>query len=220
VTYFAALSGAICVYLLSRTFFRETISNWLSRTTTIKRVVRAIEKRPKLLFMVRLAPYPYNVMNALLAASPTLTFKTYTVCTALSLFKVIIHTTIGASIHSFAGFHLHQPNDGTTGQEPEKGESSTLSRVTAVIGIALCIAIIVYLGWVARKAVGEELEDDDAALNDAEEAQVLLESSDDSDLEGGMAESPFGDRPVEGPGPSARTLPVGDASSYRGRMDR
>jgi hypothetical protein len=34
------------------------------------------------------------VMNCLLAASSTLTLKTYTVCTALSLFKVIIHTSL------------------------------------------------------------------------------------------------------------------------------
>jgi hypothetical protein len=108
-------------------------------------VVRAIEKRPKLLFMVRLAPYPYNVMNALLAASPTLTFKTYTLCTALSLCKVIIHTTIGASIHSFAGYHLHKTPDSSNppidGQDPagdagDGSEGALLSRVSAAVGVA------------------------------------------------------------------------------------
>lgn len=220
VSYFAALSGAVCVYVLSRTFFRETITRWLSHTKTIKRVVRAIEKRPKLLFMVRLAPYPYNVMNALLAASPTLTLRTYTICTALSLFKVIIHTTIGASIHSFAGIHLHQPSEGT-GQGPEKEEdSSTLGRVTAGIGIALCILIIVYLAWVARKAVDEELEND-AAADGTEEAEVLLDA--DYDLERGMGESPFSDRPLEPlPGPSPlRSSPIADdLSQHRGRTER
>jgi hypothetical protein len=153
-------------------------------------------------------------MNALLAASPTLTLKTYTVCTALSLFKVIIHTTIGASIHSFAGFHLHQPSDGA---DPQPEETCTLGRVTAGIGIALCIVIIVYLGWVARKAVDEELENDGHVI-DAEEAQVLLEpSNDEDDLERGMAESPFGSRPLEnvqGKGAS-RSLQIGNSSSSR-----
>lgn len=195
ISYFAALSGAICVYALCRTFFRETIASWLSKTTSIKRVVRAIEKRPKLLFMVRLAPYPYNVMNALLAASPTLTLKTYTVCTGLSLFKVIIHTTIGASLHSFAGYHLHKTPDSsgspTDGQDPTSGgggddEGALLSRVSAVVGIVLCIAIIVYLSWVARRAVDEELEEDEAAAHNPEETELFLDPSED--LERGMGE--------------------------------
>ena len=191
ISYFAALSGAICVYALCRAFFRETIASWLSKTTSIQRVVRAIEKRPKLLFMVRLAPYPYNVMNALLAASPTLTLKTYTLCTALSLFKVIIHTTIGASIHSFAGYHLHKtPSSGDppAGDKSEDDEGALLSRISAVVGIVLCVAIIVYLSWVARRAVDDELEEDEAAAYNPEEAELFLDPSDD--VERGMGEVP------------------------------
>ena len=191
ISYFAALSGAICVYALCRAFFRETIASWLSKTTTIQRVVRAIEKRPKLLFMVRLAPYPYNVMNALLAASPTLTLKTYTLCTALSLFKVIIHTTIGASIHSFAGYHLHKTPSSGDGEDPagdksEDDEGALLSRISAVVGIVLCVAIIVYLSWVARRAVDDELEEDEAAPHSPEEAELFLDPLDD--VERGMGE--------------------------------
>lgn len=219
ISYFAALSGAVCVYTLCRTCFRETIASWLSKTTSIKRVVRAIEKRPKLLFMVRLAPYPYNVMNALLAASPTLTFKTYTLCTALSLFKVIIHTTIGASIHSFAGYHLHEtpnPSDSPIdGQEPtddngdgvpadDDDQGALLSRVSAIVGIVLCIAIIVYLSWVARKAVDEELEDDEVLAHNSEETELFLDPVDDA--ERGMGEVSFS-RPL---------MPMGNQSSLGG----
>jgi hypothetical protein len=145
--------------------------------------------------MVRLAPYPYNVMNALLAASPTLTFKTYTLCTALSLFKVIIHTTIGASIHSFAGYHLHKtpdsPDPPVDGQDPTGGdgdddEGALLSRVSAIGGIVLCIAIIIYLSWVARKAVDEELEDDEAPPHSPEETELFLDPADNA--ERGMGE--------------------------------
>ncbi|GAW01908.1 Golgi apparatus membrane protein tvp38 [Lentinula edodes] len=38
ISYFAALSGALVVFLLSRTLLRETISRWLSSTCTLKRV--------------------------------------------------------------------------------------------------------------------------------------------------------------------------------------
>lgn len=154
--------------------------------------------------MVRLAPYPYNVMNALLAASPTLTFKTYTLCTALSLFKVIIHTTIGASIHSFAGYHLHKTPDSSDspidGQDPtqdggdgvpasDDDEGALLSRLSAVVGIVLCIAIIVYLSWVARKAVDDELEDDETPAHSSEETELFLDPRDNA--ERGMGEVSF-----------------------------
>lgn len=151
ISYFAALSGALVVFLLSRTFLRWHIARLISHSPSFKRILRAIEKRPSLLFLIRLAPYPYNVMNVLLASSPRLTFTTYTACTALSLFKVIIHTSIGASIHSFADYHM---------REGAKDEDSGLSRAWTIIGITLCLMLFMYLSWVARRAV-DELDDED-----------------------------------------------------------
>ncbi|KAJ7068115.1 hypothetical protein C8F01DRAFT_1116919 [Mycena amicta] len=164
ISYFAALSGALAVFIISRTLLREWITRWLNSACTIKRVVRAVEKRPKLLFLVRLAPYPYNVMNCLLAASPTLTFKTYTVCTALSLFKVIIHTSLGASIHSFKDYHQ------------EDDSANSVARMWTIGGVILCVAIFVYLSVVARRAVDEELGDDEIA--DSEETAGFLANMD------------------------------------------
>ncbi|KAJ3741339.1 hypothetical protein DFH05DRAFT_1403428 [Lentinula detonsa] len=176
ISYFAALSGALVVFLLSRTLLRESISRWLSSTCTLKRVVRAIEKRPKLLFLIRLAPYPYNVMNCLLAASPTLTLRTYTLCTALSLFKVIIHSSLGASIHSFKDYHM--VTEGDNPSETEESHADTMARMWTIFGIALCVAIFVYLSYVARKAVDEELED-----GDDEESVAFLSPEGNGDLE-------------------------------------
>jgi uncharacterized membrane protein YdjX (TVP38/TMEM64 family) len=149
ISYCAALSGAIVVFWLSRTFLREAIGRWLSSTRALCRAVRAVERKPQLLFLVRLAPYPYNVLNALLAATPTLTMRTYVICTALSLFKVIIHTSIGAGIRSF--------KQGSDGQEEE---DDTWSKVWTIGGILLCVALFVYLSLVARRAVDDELDDD------------------------------------------------------------
>ncbi|KAJ6629156.1 hypothetical protein B0H10DRAFT_1988143 [Mycena sp. CBHHK59/15] len=144
LSYFAALSGALTVFILSRTLLRDCIARWLESACTIKRVVRAVEKRPKLLFLVRLAPYPYNVMNCLLAASPTLTLRTYTVCTAASLFKVIVHTSLGASIHSFKDYNSVTPAD--------DGGADAVARMWTIGGVVLCVAIFVYLSVVARRA--------------------------------------------------------------------
>ncbi|KAJ6599228.1 hypothetical protein DFH09DRAFT_902397 [Mycena vulgaris] len=169
LSYFAALSGALTVFVLSRTLLRDCIARWLESACTIKRVVRAVEKRPKLLFLVRLAPYPYNVMNCLLAASPTLTLRTYTLCTAASLFKVIIHTSLGASIHSFKEYNTATPDD-------DAGSADAVARMWTIGGVLLCLAIFVYLSVVARRAVDDELGDEPG---DAEETAGFLANADD-----------------------------------------
>ncbi|KAI0786350.1 hypothetical protein C8Q75DRAFT_721171 [Abortiporus biennis] len=187
ISYGASLLGALAVFIISRAFFRDAISRWLSCTMTIKRVVRAIEKRPKLLFLIRLAPYPYNVMNCLLAASPTLTLRTYTICTSMSLFKLIIHTSIGSSIHSFAEYHVTKP-----GKSEEDENAHALRHYSTIVGIALCIGIFVYLSYIARRAVDDELEDDATATG--EERTAFL-SAEDGEEEETMMESPLHGRP-------------------------
>jgi len=172
LSYCAALTGAFVVFVLSRYLFRELITRWLSSATSVKRVARAIEKRPQLLFLIRLAPYPYNVMNCLLGASPTLTLRTYLVCTALSLFKVIIHTALGSSIHSFARYHV-QPkpshdtaSDGGHDVSQSDGEASAegenpIGFYVQIVGVTLAIGVFVYISVVTRKAINDELGDDD-----------------------------------------------------------
>jgi hypothetical protein len=175
--------------MLSRYLFRELITRWLSHATSVKRVVRAIEKRPQLLFLIRLAPYPYNVMNCLLGASPTLTLRTYLVCTALSLFKVIIHTTLGSSIHSFARYHV-QPkspqdtaSDGAPGLSQSDGDVGTdeenrFGLYAKIAGVILAIGVFIYISVVARKAINEELgDDDDLPTHTDEEAVSFLSPS-------------------------------------------
>ena len=155
--------------MLSRYLFRGLITRWLSSATSVKRVVRAIEKRPQLLFLIRLAPYPYNVMNCLLGASPTLTLRTYLVCTALSLFKVIIHTTLGSSIHSFARYHVSHEiaSDGEQGSSHQSdgdagaGEENPFDFYVKIAGVTLALGVFVYISVVARKAINDELGDDD-----------------------------------------------------------
>ncbi|KZV69121.1 hypothetical protein PENSPDRAFT_581469 [Peniophora sp. CONT] len=175
LSYCAALSGAVVVFLLSRYVCKDIISRWLASVRSIGRVCRAIEKRPALLFLIRLAPYPYNVMNCLLAASPTLSFRTYVSCTALSLFKVYIHTYLGASIHSFAEYHAHASEHG-------KQDESPLGMYYTVGGVALCVGIIIYLAIVARRAVDCELDgEDELPTHTAEETASFLAHTEECD---------------------------------------
>jgi hypothetical protein len=76
----------------------------LSKSPSLARVIHAIECRPSLLFLIRLAPYPYNVMNTLLASSRTLSLKVYVGVTGVSLFKLMCvrprFTTLGDALPS------------------------------------------------------------------------------------------------------------------------
>lgn len=165
--------------------------------------MRAIEKRPKLLFLIRLAPYPYNVMNCLLAASPTLTLRTYTLCTSLSLFKLIIHTSIGSSIRSFAKYHVVKPGESA----PARGDENLLSHYSTIAGVLLCVAIFCYLSYVARKAVDDELEDDHVFPRDSEETLAFLSDQEGS---GGDMEELVDTRPASR---------MGDCFVYGGREE-
>jgi len=152
LSYVASLTGALVVFLLARAYARDWVMTVFSKAPSLRRAVRAVEKRPNVLFLVRLAPYPYNLMNVLLAASPTLTLRTYTICTALSLFKVIIHTSIGAGIRSFA-------DHASSGHEGDQW----WAQVWTGLGIALCVGLFIYLAIIARRAVDEELHEEEAS---------------------------------------------------------
>lgn len=163
------------MYLLSKSLLRGWMTSLLQKSGGLKKVVRAIEKRPKLLFLIRLAPYPYNLMNTLLASSPTLTFKTYVTCTALALPKLLVHCGLGTSIKNFAAYHgagtdaVPSTLNGTS-QAPSAGSAAaststshtaeSIKKAAGVLGVGLCIGIFLYLFSVARKAVDEELDDE------------------------------------------------------------
>lgn len=125
-------------------------------------------------------------MNCLLAASPSLTLRTYTLCTALSLPKLIIHTSIGSSIHSFAEYHITKPANG----EQNNNDESALGQYSTIAGVILCVAIFIYLAYITRKAVNEELGDDEGAGAEEERIAFLgAEEANSHDVEEYMVES-------------------------------
>lgn len=86
------------------------------------------------------------------------------------------------------------PDASGNGQTPINGEqeessADTVARTWTIIGVGLCVAILVYLSIVARKAVDDELEEEQ--YGDSEERLAFLSSSSishDSDLEAGASE--------------------------------
>lgn len=133
-----------------------------------------------------------------MAASPTLKLRTYTICTALSLPKVIIHTSLGASIHSFKDYHAVTPSDGNGNSPAAAGgtaaegenEANRVARMWTVTGILLCVGIMVYLGIVARRAVDDELDESGSS----EERLAFLSPG---GLEANMSEAEDGHSMIE-----------------------
>ena len=81
----------------------------LQSSPTAASLLHIIPANPHLLLLIRVAPYPYNLLNVILASSPALTLRTYTACTALSLLKLVLHTWIGAGIHNLSE-EWHRPH--------------------------------------------------------------------------------------------------------------
>ncbi|WFD24448.1 hypothetical protein MEQU1_003150 [Malassezia equina] len=166
ISYIAALSGAAVVFVLSRTWLRPWMVRLLMHAGPLKRVVRAIERQPRLLFLVRLAPYPYNLLNTLLASSHVLTLPTYLLCTAVALPKLLVHTSLGASIENFATYQA-------SGTQKQATRADQLRQLAGGAGLVLCVALLLYLYSVARDAVDSLDDDSDDTLDDEEETEPL-----------------------------------------------
>lgn len=165
VSYIAALTGAAVVFVLSRTCLRAWMVRLLMHAGHLKRVVRAIEREPRLLFLVRLAPYPYNLLNTLLASSQVLTLPTYLGCTAIALPKLLVHTSLGASIENFATYQS-VPTQRTSSR------ADTLRHMAGAAGLVLCVGLFLYLYTVARNAVDNLDDESDDALDDDDDADT------------------------------------------------
>ncbi|WFD20772.1 hypothetical protein MCAP1_003026 [Malassezia caprae] len=167
VSYMAALTGAAMVFVLSRTWLRPWMVRLLMHAGPLKRVVRAIERQPRLLFLVRLAPYPYNLLNTLLASSHVLTFRTYIVCTAVALPKLLVHTNLGASIKNFATYQASTHNS---------SRADRVRQLAGGAGLVLCVALFLYLYSAARDAV-DNLDDESDPLEDDVDTEPLRHSA-------------------------------------------
>ncbi|OCF41944.1 hypothetical protein I317_04246 [Kwoniella heveanensis CBS 569] len=116
VSYAASLVGAVLVFVVSRCWLKDVITKSLANSPTSISILNILPSNPHLLLLIRIAPYPYNLLNVILASSPTLTLRTYTGCTAISLCKLVLHTWIGAGIHDLSASYGHN-SGGTDGSK-------------------------------------------------------------------------------------------------------
>lgn len=111
-------------------------------------LLNIVSSRPHLLLLIRIAPYPYNLLNVILASSQNLSLRTYTSCTALSLLKVILHCWFGAGLHDLSELHSGKQHD-----DPADRQRDEVKRYCTWAGVLLCVGLFVYLHHVAKKAI-------------------------------------------------------------------
>ncbi|KAF9961180.1 hypothetical protein BGZ72_004510 [Mortierella alpina] len=162
IAYTSALLGSIACFYLCRRWFKVQVRAMMAKKQSLKSVVKAVEKRGfKLMILIRLAPYPFNVMNALLSATH-IPLSTFTLATALSLTKLALHVYIGSTLSSLAGPPTIPPptDDGSTGEGGTDGQlpitdthGRNLKIFVMIISMILGIAVGAYVWMVAKREI-------------------------------------------------------------------
>lgn len=116
--------------------------------------------------------------------------------TAISLLKVIVHTSLGSTIRSFKDLHAAKTKAKEDADTDGKAGEISWGEIWTVIGIVLCVGLFIYLSIVARRAVNEECDDEETLLSSSSETNAA-DGEDDGDEESVMAGG--GMRQIAGP---------------------
>ncbi|KAF8942875.1 hypothetical protein BGZ47_006045 [Haplosporangium gracile] len=161
IAYTSALLGSIACFYLCRRWFKVQVRALMAKKQSMKSVVKAVEKRGfKLMILIRLAPYPFNVMNALLSATH-IPMSTFALATALSLTKLALHVYIGSTLSSLAPITTTPEGETTSPDETLPptipGNNNTHGRnlkiVFMVISIIIGFAVGAYVWTVAKREI-------------------------------------------------------------------
>jgi hypothetical protein len=120
-----------------------------------------------LFILIRLSPYPFNLLNVLFASTDISLFH-FAAGTAITLLKIALHVYIGANLTSFAKHILGEDEDMTEGQI----RAEKLQNFIVVIGSVVTFAGMAYIYRVAKAAVKEANE-----THDNEEMVGFLDES-------------------------------------------
>ena len=138
--YIGAVAGSVFTFWLFRKFASGYAHRLQEEHVRVAAVVRAVERRGfKLLFFIRLAPYPFSLMNAILAGSKGITFIAFFFSVALTVPKLAVNVALGAHLTDIADALIEHPS---------------LGRWLMVAGAA-AVSVVVFLvvAWLALKEI-------------------------------------------------------------------
>ncbi|KAI9289534.1 snare associated Golgi protein-domain-containing protein [Umbelopsis sp. AD052] len=155
LSYFGALAGSVTCFYLSRRWLKKRVTKMMSKYPRLEAVVHAVEKKGfKLFVLIRLAPYPFNIMNVMFSAT-NIPLTHYALGTAISLVKIAIHVYIGATLPSFAKHILGEDDD-----EPMDTATEVFRYTAMALGSILAFGVMIYVYFVAKRAVEEVIQED------------------------------------------------------------
>ncbi|KAG0346243.1 hypothetical protein BG004_002091 [Podila humilis] len=164
IAYSSALLGSITCFYLGRKYFKKQVRTLMAKKQSVKSVVKAVEKRGfKLLLLIRLAPYPFNILNLTLSATH-IPLRTFALATALSLTKLTLHVYIGSTLSSLAPIPTTPKTDddnksttpGTdtgTGAEPIPHGRNNFKIAVMIFSMLLGIAVSAHVWIVAKREI-------------------------------------------------------------------
>ncbi|KAK5807950.1 snare associated Golgi protein-domain-containing protein, partial [Linnemannia elongata] len=149
IAFTGAMAGSIVCFYFCRRWFKAQVRKLMSKNKSLKGVVRTVEKRGfRLLVLIRLAPYPFNVMNAILSATH-IPLSTYIVATAISLIKLTLHVYIGSTLSTLTG----GDGDDTDPKKDPNNHGKRVKILMMVMGIILGIGVGAYVWAVAKREI-------------------------------------------------------------------
>ncbi|KAF9576592.1 hypothetical protein EC968_006939 [Mortierella alpina] len=139
--------GSIVCFYFCRRWFKAQVRKLLAKNKSLKSVVRTVERRGfRLLVLIRLAPYPFNIMNALLSATH-IPLPTFALATAISLVKLTLHVYIGSTLSSLAGRDDDQDGKGSS------GHGKAVKVIVMIFSIILGIGVGGYVWIIAKREI-------------------------------------------------------------------
>ncbi|KAF9359477.1 hypothetical protein BGX26_012212 [Mortierella sp. AD094] len=155
IVFLSALAGAIVCFYFCRRWYKPQVRNLLAKNKSLKSVIRTVERSGfRLLVLIRLAPYPFNIMNALLSATHV-SIQTFALATALSLTKLALHVYVGSTLSSLTGEDDDDGNDDGTGspKDPSSGHGKKLKIMVMVLGVLLGFGVGAYVWMVTKREI-------------------------------------------------------------------
>ncbi|KAI8997017.1 snare associated Golgi protein-domain-containing protein [Pilobolus umbonatus] len=151
LSYLSALIGSVACFSLSRMFMKNRVKRLLDYYSNMKIAVEAVEQKGfKLFLLIRLSPYPFNVLNVLFSATD-ISLLEFTLGTAITLTKIALHVYIGANLTSFAKHILGEDSDMTESDL----RAERIRYISMVVGSALAVCVMVYIYSLVKQAVKE-----------------------------------------------------------------
>ncbi|KAJ1922172.1 Tlg2-vesicle protein [Mycoemilia scoparia] len=144
-----AMIGSILCFIFGRRWGSRYVRYIMEINVFLAECVKVVETGGfKLLLFVRMAPYPFNIMNLLLSAT-NISIYHYIAATAISLVKLLFYVYIGSNVSALADLLMEDSDDGNSSHK----KISTLKLVLLLSGGIIAVATMIYIMFLARRRI-------------------------------------------------------------------